>query len=77
MIGLVVGCLLLHATSIPLKWPVAPVSAIVLFVGGEEPRVGGASIELLLTTLLLLSLGVPQYQVVVTGMFWLLLFAPS
>lgn len=37
--GVDAGCLLLHGTSSPLKCPVAPVSAIALVDGGEEPRV--------------------------------------
>jgi hypothetical protein len=75
--GVFVIRLLLQGTCIPLKWPVAPVSAMVLLVGGEGPRVGGGSTVLRLTMLLLLSLGVPLYQVADVGLFWLLLFGPN
>jgi hypothetical protein len=76
MIGRVEGCLLVHGRFSPLKWLVAPVSAIDLLTGGEEPRVGVALHVLRLTTFLLLSLGIPCFQVDVTGVLFVVVHVP-
>jgi hypothetical protein len=65
--GVVVGCLLLHGTFMPLKWPVDPVSAIAML------NVGGPSwivlfLRVVTTIWLIHSLGSPPcHAVVVVG----------